>query len=115
MLIILIILILLSAFFSGSETAFMNLKLHRKGMPLHVKSILRNEKLFLTSVLSANTVVNISIAVLWSIFRVSKVEIISIFTKTNFCSKICHELKMFHFGHPNCIVTQHRSSNEIHI
>ena len=67
MLIILItltILIILSAFFSGSETAFMNLKLHRKGVPAHLKAILNNEKLFLTSVLSANTVVNISIAVL---------------------------------------------------
>ena len=64
MLVILIILIFLSAFFSGSETAFMNLKLHRKGMPVYLKAILNNEKLFLTSVLSANTVVNISIAVL---------------------------------------------------
>ena len=61
---ILTILIILSAFFSGSETAFMNLKLHRKGVPAHLKAILNNEKLFLTSVLSANTVVNISIAVL---------------------------------------------------
>tara|TARA_B100000902_G_C27303483_1_gene914124 strand:- start:1649 stop:2884 length:1236 start_codon:yes stop_codon:yes gene_type:complete len=64
MLVLLITLIFLSAFFSGSETAFMNLKLHRKGMPLHLKLILNNEKLFLTSVLSANTVVNISIAVI---------------------------------------------------
>ena len=61
---ILLLLILLSAFFSGSETAFMNLKLHRKNMPSHFKLILKNEKLFLTSILSANTVVNISIAVL---------------------------------------------------
>ena len=61
--IILILLLLLSAFFSGSETAFMNLKLHRKGIPSRFKAILKNEKLFLTSVLSANTIVNISIAV----------------------------------------------------
>mgnify|MGYP001278845533 CR=1 FL=1 len=61
--IILIGLLLLSAFFSGSETAFMNLKLHRKGIPKRFKAILKNEKLFLTSVLSANTIVNISIAV----------------------------------------------------
>ena len=60
---ILILLLFLSAFFSGSETAFMNLKLHRKGIPSLFKTILKNEKLFLTSVLSANTIVNISIAV----------------------------------------------------
>tara|TARA_B100002052_G_C15862489_1_gene590775 strand:+ start:60 stop:1298 length:1239 start_codon:yes stop_codon:yes gene_type:complete len=60
---ILIILLLLSGFFSGSETAFMNLKLHRKGIPSRFRAILRNEDLFLTSVLIANTVVNISIAV----------------------------------------------------
>ena len=60
----LILLLILSAFFSGSETAFMNLKLHRKGIPKRFRAILKNEKLFLTSVLSANTIVNISIAVI---------------------------------------------------
>ena len=61
---ILFILLILSAFFSGSETAFMNLKLHRKGISSKFKSILKNEELFLTSVLIANTVINISIAVI---------------------------------------------------
>ena len=62
--VILVFLILLSAFISGSETAFMNLKVHRKSIPAHLKAILKDEQLFLTSVLSANTVVNISIAVI---------------------------------------------------
>ena len=62
--IILFFLIALSAFFSGSETAFMNLKTHRKNMPSYLKLILKDEQLFLTSVLSANTIVNISIAVI---------------------------------------------------
>ena len=48
--IILFFLILLSAFFSGSETAFMNLKIHRKSIPAHLKAILKDEQLFLTSV-----------------------------------------------------------------
>ena len=61
---ILILLLFLSAFFSGSETAFMSLKLHRKNVPNHIKLILEDSKMFLTSVLSANTIVNISIAVL---------------------------------------------------
>ena len=78
MLILLIILVFLSAFFSGSETAFMNLKLHRKGMPLHLKLILNNEKLFLTSVLSANTVVNISIAVLSAQFTHEELDYLKI-------------------------------------
>ena len=60
---ILILLLFLSAFFSGSETAFMSLKLHRKNVPDHLKLILKDSKMFLTSVLSANTIVNISIAV----------------------------------------------------
>ena len=62
--IILFFLILFSAFFSGSETAFMNLKIHRKNIPINLKAILKDEQLFLTSVLSANTIVNISIAVI---------------------------------------------------
>ena len=62
--VILLILLVLSAFFSGSETAFMNLKLHRKGISSKFKAILKNEELFLTSVLIANTVINISIAVI---------------------------------------------------
>jgi len=78
MLIILLILVLLSAFFSGSETAFMNLKLHRKGMPFHLKLILKNEKLFLTSVLSANTVVNISIAVIAAQFTHQELDYLKI-------------------------------------
>ena len=61
--IILILLLFLSAFFSGSETAFMSLKVHRKNVPNHLKLILKDSKMFLTSVLSANTIVNISIAV----------------------------------------------------
>ena len=39
----LLFLILLSAFFSGSETAFMNLKIHRKNIPSHLKLILKDE------------------------------------------------------------------------
>ena len=42
----------------------MNLKMHRKNMPAYLKLILKDEQLFLTSVLSANTIVNISIAVI---------------------------------------------------
>ena len=45
--IILFFLILLSAFFSGSETAFMNLKVHRKSIPARLKAILKDEQFFL--------------------------------------------------------------------
>tara|TARA_A100001011_G_scaffold295206_1_gene307493 strand:- start:1975 stop:3216 length:1242 start_codon:yes stop_codon:yes gene_type:complete len=55
-------LILLSAFFSGSETAFLNLKLHRKNIPDRIKLMFQKSTNFLTSVLSANTIINISIA-----------------------------------------------------
>ena len=42
MIIVLFLLIILSAFFSGSETAFMNLKMHRKNMPAYLKLILKD-------------------------------------------------------------------------
>ena len=60
--ILLIILLILSAFFSGSETAFLNLKLHRRNIPEKLKTMFQKSTNFLTSVLSANTIINISIA-----------------------------------------------------
>ena len=60
MIIILIILILLSAFFSSLETALFHLKSHQKINKV-VEKLLKNPKKLLASLLTGNTIVNISI------------------------------------------------------
>ena len=54
-------LILSSAFFSGSETAFFNLKSHRQDIPDRVKKLLSNPKSLLVSILTGNTLANVAI------------------------------------------------------
>ena len=55
-----IILIVLSAFFSSLETALFHLKSHQK-VNKTVKKLLNNPKKLLASLLTGNTIVNISI------------------------------------------------------
>jgi len=55
-------LILLSAFFSGTETAYFNVKTHRENVPKKVLSLLNNPRKLLVSLLAGNTFVNITIA-----------------------------------------------------
>ena len=57
-----IILLLLSGFFSGSETAFLNLKKHHKSIPSNVLKISKKSKILLIGLLSGSTIVIISIA-----------------------------------------------------
>lgn len=59
---IFIILILFSAFFSGTETAYFNVKTHRENVPPNVVSLLNNPRKLLVSLLTGNTFVNIAIA-----------------------------------------------------
>ena len=60
MIIILIILILLSAFFSSLETALFHLKPHNK-INNSAKKLLKNPKKLLASLLTGNTIVNIGL------------------------------------------------------
>ena len=55
-------LILLSAFFSGTETAYFNVKIHRENVPKKVLSLLNDPRKLLVSLLAGNTFVNITIA-----------------------------------------------------
>ena len=55
-----IILIVLSAFFSSLETALFHLKSHQK-VNKTVKKLLNNPKKLLASLLTGNTIVNISL------------------------------------------------------
>ena len=64
LLLIFLSLIFLSAFFSGSETAFLNLKTYNKKIPSNILEFSKRSKHLLIGLLSGNTVVNICIAFL---------------------------------------------------
>jgi len=59
---IFIFLLILSAFFSGTETAYFHIRKHRKETPEKVKSILDYPQRLLVSLLTGNTIVNVAIA-----------------------------------------------------
>ena len=60
--IIFIFLLVLSAFFSGTETAYFHIRKHRKETPEKIKSVLDSPQRLLVSLLTGNTIVNVSIA-----------------------------------------------------
>ena len=60
--IIFIFLLILSAFFSGTETAYFHIRKHRKETPEKIKSVLESPQRLLVSLLTGNTIVNVSIA-----------------------------------------------------
>lgn len=61
-------LLLLSAFFSSSETAFLNLKYDNKKIPNEIRQFASKPKRLLIGLLSGNTVINICIAFLGAYF-----------------------------------------------
>tara|TARA_B100000212_G_scaffold61501_1_gene41769 strand:- start:354 stop:1538 length:1185 start_codon:yes stop_codon:yes gene_type:complete len=64
---------MLSAFFSGTETAYFNLKTHRDNVPSKLKDLLDNPRRLLVSILTGNTIVNVGIGSLAAIitYRIS--------------------------------------------
>ena len=59
---IFILLIIFSAFFSGSETAYFHLRKHSKKTPKKILSILKHPRRLLVSILTGNTLANVAIA-----------------------------------------------------
>ena len=53
---------MLSAFFSGTETAYFHIRKHRDDTPEKVKSILEHPQRLLVSLLTGNTIVNVAMA-----------------------------------------------------
>ena len=53
---------MLSAFFSGTETAYFHIRKHRNYTPEKIKSILDNPRQLLVSLLTGNTIVNVVMA-----------------------------------------------------
>tara|TARA_A100001011_G_scaffold390477_1_gene474000 strand:+ start:787 stop:1971 length:1185 start_codon:yes stop_codon:yes gene_type:complete len=64
---------MLSAFFSGTETAYFNIKTHRDDVPSKLKNLLDNPRRLLVSILTGNTIVNVGIGSLAAIitYRIS--------------------------------------------
>jgi CBS domain containing-hemolysin-like protein len=60
--VIFIFLLILSAFFSGTETAYFHIRKHRKDTPDNIKYILDYPQRLLVSLLTGNTIVNVAIA-----------------------------------------------------
>ena len=60
--VIFIVLLILSAFFSGTETAYFHIRKHRKDTPDNIKYILDYPQRLLVSLLTGNTIVNVAIA-----------------------------------------------------
>ena len=58
---LIILLLILSAFFSSAETAYFNVKKHRENIPENVKYLLDKPRTLLASLLTGNTIINISI------------------------------------------------------
>ena len=58
---------MLSAFFSGTETAYFNIKTHRDDIPSKLKDLLDNPRRLLVSILTGNTIVNVGIGSLAAI------------------------------------------------
>ena len=60
--IIFFILLILSAFFSGTETAYFHIRKYRKQTPEKIKNILDYPQRLLVSLLTGNTIINVTIA-----------------------------------------------------
>jgi len=67
---IFITLIFLSAFFSGSETAYFNLKSYREDVPSKLKKLLKTPRRLLVSILTGNTIINVLIGSLSALLTV---------------------------------------------
>ena len=71
MIAIFIALIFLSAFFSGSEIAYFNLKPYRQDIPNKLKKLLLTPRKLLVSILTGNTIVNVLIGSLSTLITVN--------------------------------------------
>ena len=65
---IFVLFLFLSAFFSGSETAFLNLKKYNKKIPSDILAFSQQTKRLLIGLLFGNTIINICIAFLGAYF-----------------------------------------------
>ena len=74
LILIFVSLILLSGFFSGSETAYFNLKIHHDDIPKRLKDLLENPRSLLVSILTGNTIINVAIGSLAALITTSQIS-----------------------------------------
>lgn len=67
-------LILLSGFFSGSETAYFNLKIHHDDIPKKLKDLLEKPRSLLVSILTGNTIINVAIGSLAAVITTNQIS-----------------------------------------
>ena len=79
---VIIILIILSAFFSASETSFFNIKKHQK-VSSKVKSLLKKPRELLTFILVGNTFVNIAIGSIAANYTLNVIQFQTSLSKEN--------------------------------
>ena len=72
--IIFFILLILSAFFSGTETAYFHIRKYRKKTPEKIKNILGHPQRLLISLLTGNTIINVTIASLAAYITINIAE-----------------------------------------
>ena len=88
---IFIFLLIFSAFFSGSETAYFNLRQNSNATPKELKSILAHPRRLLVSILTGNTIVNVAIASLAALIT------------TDFVNKYNWDYSINSFGTPSSV------------
>ena len=69
-----VVLILLSGFFSGSETAYFNLRAHRDDIPKKLRDLLSNPRSLLVSILTGNTLINVAIGSLAALITSTQIS-----------------------------------------
>ena len=74
LIVVFVLLIILSGFFSGSETAYFNLRTHHDDVPSKLKDLLLNPRSLLVSILTGNTIINVAIGSLAAIITSSQIS-----------------------------------------
>ena len=74
LILIFVFLIILSGFFSGSETAYFNLKTHHNDVPRKLKDLLSKPRRLLVSILTGNTIINVAIGSLAVLITTSQIS-----------------------------------------
>jgi len=74
LILIFVLLIVLSGFFSGSETAYFNLRAHHDDIPKKLKDMISRPRRLLVSILTGNTLINVAIGSLAALITTTQIS-----------------------------------------